>query len=223
MSSDHQQTWPRLSGERHRVICHFCDTVHEVPLLEEGRAAHCSNCGALMYRNQANSLHRSVAFGVTAMSLLILTMIFPFISVSTGGSKTVMTVPGAIAMLWNTGGQFIALCVSLFVIVLPFALISTLLYICVPLIFGKALPGCRLLTRGIFTIQPWVMVEVFFLGAIVSLLKLVSLAEVSLGIGFWAVSGLMLCMAGAVSGIDRMELWDRIEVARHKALATTVS
>lgn len=214
MNADHQETWPRLPDAKHRVICHYCDTLHDVPLLKEGLAAHCSQCQALMYRNQANSLQRSVAFGVTALSLYILTLIFPFISMDAGGNISSMTVPSAIIMLWKTGGSLISLCVALFVLILPLILITTLLYICLPLIFGKALPGSISLTRGIFAMQPWVMVEVFFLGAIVSLLKLIKLADVDLGIGFWAVSGLMLSLAGAISGIDRLELWDRIEVAR---------
>ncbi len=62
-------------------------------------------------------------------------------------------------------------------------------------------------------IQPWIMVEVFFLGTMVSLLKLMKLADVSMGLGFWSMIALMLSLAASVSGIDRIELWDRIEVA----------
>jgi paraquat-inducible protein A len=61
--------------------------------------------------------------------------------------------------------------------------------------------------------EPWNMVEVFLLGVLVSLLKLAKVADVQFGIGFWAFAGVMLCMAGAVAGIDREELWDRLEVA----------
>lgn len=57
------------------------------------------------------------------------------------------------------------------------------------------------------------MVEVFFLGTMVSLLKLMKLADVSMGFGFWSMIALMLSLAASVSGIDRIELWDRIEVA----------
>jgi paraquat-inducible protein A len=32
--------------------------------------------------------------------------------------------------------------------------------------------------------------------------------------GFWAFGAVMLCMAVALTGIDRDELWDRIEVAQ---------
>jgi uncharacterized paraquat-inducible protein A len=34
------------------------------------------------------------------------------------------------------------------------------------------------------------------------------------GSGFWAFVALMICMAAAAAGIDRRELWDRLEVAR---------
>jgi uncharacterized paraquat-inducible protein A len=45
-------------------------------------------------------------------------------------------------------------------------------------------------------------------------LKLGKVAEVHFGVGFWAFGVLMFCMAAAVAGIDRDELWDRLEVAK---------
>ena len=51
-------------------------------------------------------------------------------------------------------------------------------------------------------------------GVLVSLLKLAKVADVHFGIGFWAFCAVMVFMAGAVAGIDREELWDRLEVAK---------
>ncbi len=59
------------------------------------------------------------------------------------------------------------------------------------------------------------MMEVFLLGLIVSLLKLRDMADVDYGIGLWALGALVLCMAAALGGIDRMELWDRLEIVEH--------
>lgn len=216
MSQSHHFTWPRLPDVKHRVACHFCDTLHDIDLIEEGRSAHCRECGCILYRNRASSLQRAVAFGVTALSLFMLMSLFPFITMNTQGNISSVSVPGAVISLWEEGGQLIAISVALFVIVLPLTLIACLLYLCVPLLFGKILPGSRPIMRTFQGIQAWVMIEVFFLGTIVSLLKLVKLADVELGIGFWSVAGLMICVAGAVSGIDRTELWDRIEIADHQ-------
>lgn len=58
------------------------------------------------------------------------------------------------------------------------------------------------------------MIEVFLLGVLVSLLKLGKVADVQFGMGFWAFGLLMIAMAAAIAGIDRDELWDRLEVAK---------
>ena len=214
--SHHAHTWPRLPGVKHRVACHFCDTLHEVLLVEEGLAAHCQQCQAVLYRNRPNSIRRAIAFGITALCLITLVLIFPFITMDAQGNITSVSVPGAVRMLWSSGGPIIAITVAIFVIVLPVALIFGLLYLCIPLTMGKCLPGSAGIMRWFLSIQPWVMVEVFFLGTIISLLKLVKLADIELEIGFWSVAGLMICIAGAVGGIDKIELWDRIELAKSR-------
>lgn len=213
MTDHHSHSWPRVPDVDHRVACHFCDTLHEVQVIDEGLAAHCRQCQAVLYRNRPDSLQRAVAFGFTALCLMILALNFPFITMNAQGNVSSVTVPGAVIQLWHSGGEWIAASMVLFVIALPLLLIFLLLFLCTPLMFGKSLPGSTPMMRWFLTIQPWVMVEVFFLGAIVSLLKLIKLSDVSLGVGFWSTAGLMVCLAGAVGGIDRIELWDRIELA----------
>lgn len=115
--------------------------------------------------------------------------------------------------LWLEGGEFISLAVFVFIFLLPLTILVSLLYLCIPLSNGRALPGMELAARIFQTVQPWVMVEVFFLGTMVSLLKLMKLADVTMGLGFWSMIALMLSIAASVGGIDRIELWDRIEVA----------
>ncbi|MDX1681030.1 MAG: paraquat-inducible protein A, partial [Akkermansiaceae bacterium] len=66
--------------------------------------------------------------------------------------------------------------------------------------------------------EPWNMVEVFLLGVIVSLLKLDQVAEVSINAGFWCFAGVMFCLAATLAGIDRRELWDRVEIAAGAAM-----
>ncbi len=214
MKHHHSHTWPRVDSRVHRIACHFCDTSHLVDLIEEGEAAHCQECGQVLYRNRKSSLPKAASFGFTALCLLAMALLFPFISMDALGNKNAVSVPGAVVSLWQTDGQIIAVAILVFVVILPFLLIVSLLYLSVPLLAGKAAP-CAPAVMGWFQMfQPWVMVEVFFLGAIISLLKLVKLADVDLGIGFWSVAGLMVCLAGAVGGIDRVELWDRIELAK---------
>jgi paraquat-inducible protein A len=89
-----------------------------------------------------------------------------------------------------------------------------LIYVCAPLLFGRIAPGATKVAKWLNRAEPWNMIEVFLLGVLVSLLKLDKVADVHFGMGFWAFGVLMFCMAAAVAGIDRNELWDRMEVAK---------
>jgi paraquat-inducible protein A len=104
--------------------------------------------------------------------------------------------------------------VAIFVLVAPFVIIAGLLYLLLPLFHNRRLPGALRLCRWIYQIRRWNMIEVFLLGALVSLLKLGKLATLTLGTSFWALVGLIVCLAAALTSIDHRELWARLEAAQ---------
>ncbi len=63
--------WPRARGE-HLVACHFCDTLHEAPLIPEGTGARCSRCGIPLYDNRPASLVRATAFSLASLILAVI-------------------------------------------------------------------------------------------------------------------------------------------------------
>jgi paraquat-inducible protein A len=128
--------------------------------------------------------------------------------------RTSLNLTSAAVALIDEGSPILGVVMGLFMIVSPIALASGLIYVCAPLIFGRVAPGAMHVAKWLNRTEPWNMVEVFLLGVLVSLLKLGKVAEVHFGYGFWAFCILMLCMAAAVAGIDRDELWDRLEVAK---------
>jgi paraquat-inducible protein A len=141
---------------------------------------------------------------------------FPFMSLDAKGVRTAMTLTAAAGSLIDEGSGLLGVAVAVFTLVAPVVVAGGLVYVCLPLRWGVAWPGALAVTKWLERLVPWAMVEVFFLGALVSLLKLVKLADVSLGVAFWALAGVMVCLAAAIGGIDRRELWDRLEVAAEK-------
>ena len=214
MKRHHRQNWPRLMQESHETACHFCDTVHQVQLIKIGEKATCHTCGQPLYYNRPKSVERAVSFALSGMMLFIVYLSFPYIELNAQGNAIIMSIMEALIQMWNTGGTFVAISVALFAIILPLTQLILILYICTPLLVGKTLPLVVKTTKVLQTIQPWIMIEVFFFATIVSLIKLIKLADVELLSGFWSLVGVMLCIAGALSGIDRLELWDRIELAQ---------
>jgi paraquat-inducible protein A len=199
--------WPKPRGGAQLSVCHFCDTLHEALALPEGTAARCQCCGAVLYQNRPASLARATAFSLTGLILMGIVNFFPFLVMDAASVRTTLNLGSAANALFHQGYPILGTLMVLFMIVSPIALAGGLIYVCGPLIFGRVAPGA-------FHVAKWNMIEVFLLGVLVSLLKLAKVADVQFGPGFWAFAALMVCMAAAVAGIDRDELWDRLEVAK---------
>ncbi len=207
-------SWPRTRGTPHRSICHVCDTLHEGPSVPEGTAARCCRCGAVLYQNRPTSLARATAYSLTALVLMVVVHTTPFLTMRTGSVRTDLSPLAASRSLIAEGSTAVGLAVAFFTVLAPLAMSLGLIYLCVPLLRGRAAPGAVHVARLMHRTEPWNMIEVFLFGILVSLLKLAGMAELEFGSGFWAFVALMVCMAAAASGIDRRELWDRLEVAR---------
>lgn len=206
--------WPKPKGGPHRAACHFCDTLHDASPVPEGTAARCRCCGVVLYQNRPASLVRATAFSLTALLLMVVVHSFPFMTMELGGTRTQLNPVAAAKALIERDSVVVGWAVALFTIVTPLVLAGGLIYVCGPLLFGRSAPGAMFVARWMHKTEPWNMIEVFLLGVLVSLMKLGKMADLHFGVGFWAFAALMLCMAAAVAGIDRNELWDRLEVAR---------
>jgi paraquat-inducible protein A len=209
-------SWPRISDEPIRVSCHFCDALQEAPRLLEGDAAHCCRCGEMLYQNRPRSLARATGFSSAAMIFMVLAHLFPSITVDSGSLRRELTLLQAADALFREANPLMGIVAVLFTVVAPLTLMGGLLYVAAPLRFGIALPGALTVTKIFQLSEPWSMLEVFLVGILVSLLKLGAVGEVHLGTGLWALVGLVFCTAFAMSGIDRLELWDRLEIALQK-------
>ncbi len=206
--------WPKPPGGPRYSACHFCDTLHDAHPVEEGIAARCTRCGGLLYQNRPASLARASAFSLAALLLMVLVHTFPFLTMDAATMRRHLTLVGAANALIREDAPILGISIIIFTVITPLMLAGGMIYVCLPLMLGRLSPGAFMVAKWMYRSEPWNMVEVFLLGVLVSLLKIAKVAEVHFDIGFWAFGGVMLCMAAAVAGIDREELWDRLEVAK---------
>jgi len=130
------------------------------------------------------------------------------------GNITTTNVMTGIVDLYNQGKSEIAALVLLTIVVAPAAQIALLLYVLIPLRQGRIpwrLPRAFRLLRHA---QSWSMMEVFLIGILVGITKLMGMATVVPGLAIWAFALLMLVLAGAVASFDPDSLWERVEVLR---------
>ena len=204
-----------LPGQRSNwMACHDCDALFEAPQLQLGESALCPQCGATLDRHRQNPVHRSAALAVSAMAFFVVANFFPFIELEAGGQISRIVLAESVSALSDHGSPWLGAAVAIFILGAPFVMISGLLYLLLPLIVGRRLPGAIFVCRVVYGTNAWNMIEVFLIGVLVSLLKLGDIATVTLGISFWAFGALIVCLTSAVSAIEPRGLWDRMEEAR---------
>jgi paraquat-inducible protein A len=196
------------------IACHDCDLIHRIQPLAGGTIARCSRCGAALHRHKRNSLERTLALTMAGMVLFVLANSFPFLSMKIGAQVQESTLFTGITELYGQGMWRIALLVLLTTIVVPFAQLSGMLYVLLPIKFNRKprmlVPVFRIVRR----LQPWSMMEVFMLGILVSIVKLAGMASVIPGISLFAFLALIFVLAASAASLDPHLVWERVEVKR---------
>jgi len=196
------------------IACSECDLLQREPGPDSGPVVTCARCGVILYRRMPDTVDRTLAFALGAAVLLVIANAFPIVGMTIEGDSNTVSLPGAILALWNQGMQPLAGLVGLTTLLAPCLVLATLLYLLLPLRFGRLPPGVPLILRALDTIQPWGLVEVFMLGLLVSLVKLEMYARVVPGVALWAFGGLLLVFTAMAAAFDPRSIWARIGTAR---------
>ena len=196
---------------KHTTACHECDLYLELPPLGEGEKASCPRCGHAISTLGLNALHRALAYALAAIVFLIAANAFPFLSFRSQGREQVMTLLQSVTALYAEGYASLAALILFFIILIPALQLLAIVYLCAPLTFGRRALAAFPICKWMFILTPWSMVEVFLISVLVSLIKIAAMAEVILGISFWAYIAFSVCLTVTLANLDRHQLWDWLE------------
>ena len=150
----------------------------------------------------------AMALAISALVLLVLSLSFPFLRLSQAGLENEMTILSAIAELYASDALAFSLLLAGLIVVAPMLWLSLQLATLLFVFTGTgSLAVRRLVGRGIAQIQAWSMAEVFLIGTLVSLVKLIGMAEVVVGISFFSYFAFVLCLVAIGNNLDRHTLW----------------
>ena len=193
------------------VACIDCDRLHRLGPVPEGGVARCARCGGVLRRRARDGLERTLALALSAAVLFAVANAFPFLSFEMKGRVTETTLATGVVDLYRGGKAEIAALVGLTIVAAPAAQIGLLLWLLIPLRVGRVpwrLPAAFRLLRHV---QPWSMMEVFLIGILVAITKLMGMATIVPGLALWSFVALMLVLAGANASFDPESVWERVE------------
>ncbi|WP_233890217.1 paraquat-inducible protein A [Paraburkholderia flagellata] len=202
------------------IVCHECDLLFRKPFSVKGRRATCSRCGAGMTALPGSGWPLDWICAVTLAALIVfcIAQSFPVIELRANGMTSEATLFGAVRSLWSGNMRVVAIMVFCSAVLFPLIELLALLYVLVPLRLGKLPPRFNAMVRLVQLVRPWGMVEVFMLGVLVTIVKMVSIAQVIPGPGLFATGALTL-MLGVVASFDPSRLWAVPDEIRRSRMA----
>ena len=196
------------------MACHECDLLVSVPALLPRQNAYCPRCNFLLATNRPAVEERLLAYSLSALICLGLANLFPFLTLSANGMEQAVTLLGSIEVLFTASHHLLAVIVFASIVAAPALLLCCIGYVAASIHLQRQLPGARVLLRWAMSIAPWNMSEIFLIGILVSLIKITAMADITLGLSFWAYVLFTLCMALVTINVDRRELWHMLDCTR---------
>jgi paraquat-inducible protein A len=194
------------------TACHDCDLIHWFGPIPHGNAAKCSRCGAILYQNKRHSLERTLALTLTGLILFIVANSFPFLGLKLHARFHETILITGIKELYLQGMWILATVVLLTTIVMPAAQMLGLLYVLLPIKLNRTPWKLKEVFRFVQSLRPWVMMEVFMLGILVSIVKLAKMATIVPGIAAFAFMALIFVLAASLAVLNPHEVWEGIKV-----------
>lgn len=188
------------------IACHECDALFSKPPLARRQVARCPRCGATLYRSISANLDGISAMTLAALITFLIAQAFPIVELETNGITSQTTLFGALIALWSEDMQIVAVMVFCSTILFPLTELVALLYVLIPIRAGYVPPAFNRVLRAIQFVRPWGMIEVFMLGVLITIVKMVSLARVIPEAALFAFGALTLMFAVVVT-FDPRVLW----------------
>ncbi|KAA0013643.1 paraquat-inducible protein A [Billgrantia pellis] len=202
------QTPPEARTSRRRLrACHECDWLVALPPLRPGQKADCPRCGHTLATRHHQPAQRSMALAMAAMVALLLAISFPFASFSVSGLGNRIELTETATTLIGFHQPLVGIAVILTIVVLPAIYLLGVIWLQLGLLQDEPLPASRTIARTLSHLHPWMMTDVFIIGALVSLFKVAGMAEVDLGLSFWAFCVFAVLLLLTTQSIDSDWMW----------------
>lgn len=193
------------------TACDECDLLQRIHLLKSGERFKCERCGHVLLDVHEHARARILVAAGSSLFMLLFALSFPFLGFSTNGAERSVTLLNMVSVLIKQDYLILSAIICSALFVFPIAYLSAT--------FGLvwsfhnryiSLPLKRYLVRWVIVLQPWLMVDVFLVGILVALVKMNSLADIELGLSFWAFCAYVLLLLKTVSVVDRRWLWNQV-------------
>ncbi|MGE8295739.1 MAG: paraquat-inducible protein A [Pseudomonas sp.] len=207
--SPHEPSLSSLPLEQ-LIACHECDLLMCKPLLQDGESAECPRCGYELFSHRHHVVRRSMALVLTALLLYVPANFLPIMQLNLLGQTSQDTVWSGVLGLYESGMQGIAVVVFLCSMAVPLLKLLCQLLVLLSIRFDFGRSYGLLLYRIYHHMREWGMLEVYLMGILVAMVKLMDLADLSLGLGLFCFVALLLVQVWLEVTMSPHQIWEAL-------------
>ncbi len=181
-----------------KVVCEQCHHRVQLPQLQHRQRALCPRCGHTLLVSRRHQTEKLLALSISALVFLMLSLPFNFLSFRAAGQKHSIDLPGGLDILISHDALSLAVITGIATLVLPGLVLLGFCVLCFARL-GNERPIAVFRVRHVVdAMLPWSMAEIFLVGTLVSLIKITEMADIAIGLSFYAFIGFSVCMSAAV-------------------------
>ncbi len=188
------------------VVCERCGKAHRWSVLNLGSTARCVRCEAVLGRGHRLGMQTVLALTLAALVVFLIAAGTDVISIRLRGAVVSSTLPMAVLTAWRDGRPLVAVLAGITALVAPALFITLRLYVLLPLAAGRIPIGFAPCVRTLHWVARWNMIEVLTLAALLSLVRLASLAQATPGPALYAL-GTLTWLFAAIESAGLRHLW----------------
>ncbi|WP_293268701.1 paraquat-inducible protein A [Neptunomonas sp.] len=173
--------------------------------------AHCPRCHSLIISSKHHSIEWTLALAIAGLILFLPANIFPILTLNTLGLSQSETIFLSVKALYDSQLYAVSALVLMSAIIVPLMKLLLMAYLSACLLFHKPAPLLAWAMRSYQQLDSWGMLEIYMLGILVSIVKLVDVADVTPGIGLYSLTGLIIVTLLTSTQLDKHRFWRRIE------------
>lgn len=206
---------PTATLPAHSVDCPECGLRVNLPKLRQGQEASCPRCGHHLVRVENHPFQVPLACAIASLLLMALVYSQTFATTAFGGVEVQMSLPQMILLLLVQDFSFLGTILFVLTFGTPVLFALMCIYVYLSLLSKESFPYLFYVTRVLTRLRQWIMVDVFFISALVADIKMSEVAEVHFGMAFWLMLPLALLLLRTSIAVPVHWVYFQIHRAEH--------
>lgn len=191
--------------------CPDCDLLINQKQIQAGHSLYCPRCGCLLLKRSAQSIEKTLALSITGILLFFPSLLLPLLKFDAFGFSDSGSLLQSIVQLFAVKYYFVGVLVALFAAIFPLMILSLTFIISLQLHKKISSRWTSCYFRFYLNLNEWAMLEVYLLGILVAIIKMLPIANITYFPGFFCFIIMAILPVWIAATLDKVWFWEKIE------------